>query len=116
MVRALNGINISINFKLRVAFLIILLLCTFSCLVTRAKLTKSIDYLDQVIRVNDAIVRIALETRYNLMVTSDAVRGIIINPADIAEKQRKLDADKAYYNNLAETRKLFSEASNTAGD
>ncbi|MEW6737837.1 MAG: HAMP domain-containing methyl-accepting chemotaxis protein, partial [Acidobacteriota bacterium] len=68
-------------------------------------LSESIEQLQQIIKIYDVVEKKATDLHLNIMVTSDALRGIIINPNDLNEKQRRLEADNTYSKNLEEVKK-----------
>ena len=90
----------SIRTKLTSGFAALLLLGSFAAIGVLLTLSRSIDRLEHVISFNDVIALRSVELQLDMMQMSDAMRGYFLNPSDLNERQRKVDADADYENDI----------------
>ena len=98
--------KLTIRAKLTAAFLAILVLGAAASLGMMALLSRSVERLVSVTNVEGTIELRAQEARYDMLEMSDAMRGFLLNPSDIAERRRKEAADAAFVADVAEIEKL----------
>jgi methyl-accepting chemotaxis protein len=98
--------KMTIRTKLGVGFLSVLVLGSAVSLGVLAVLSRNIEQLRRVVAVDDVIAQKGLEIRYDMINMSDAMRGYLLDPKNLAEKQRKKDADDELVADVAQILKL----------
>jgi len=96
----------TIRLKLMLSFSAILVFGSAVSLGILFMLSSSIAKLEAIVNTTDLIEVKALELRTHMITMSDAMRGFLLDNKDVAEKQRKADADEAYARTTAELTKL----------
>src|SRR3954454_5167218 len=85
--------KLTIRLKLALGFTTILLLGSAVSLGVLNVLSRSVEGLRVVITRDDEIAQRALALRYDMLEMSDAMRGFLLDPSNLAERKRKMDAD-----------------------
>jgi methyl-accepting chemotaxis protein len=99
----------TVRTKLTGALLGLLTLGSLASLGVLAILSRSIEDLKRVITVSDVIEQKALELRYDMLSMSDAMRGLLVDPTNHAEEERKKKADDEFAADMAEITRLAPE-------
>jgi methyl-accepting chemotaxis protein len=96
----------TIRTKLGLGFLGVLVLGSAVSLGVLTVLSSNVEQLKRVVTVDDVIAQKGLEIRYDMISMSDAMRGFLLDPTNLAEKQRKKDADDDLVSDVADIMKL----------
>ena len=87
--------KMTIRNKLGLGFLGVLILGSGVSIGVLTVLSRNINELKHVVQVDDVIAYKGLEIRNDMINMSDAMRGYLLDPTNVAEKKRKQDADDA---------------------
>ncbi len=98
--------SFNIRRRLVAGFFTIVLVGTVVSIAVLQLLTTSIQQLENVVTVSDAIERKGLELRYDMLVMSDAMRGYLIDPTARNEFDRKREADAEFERDVNDIQKL----------
>ena len=101
--------KLTIRTKLTLGFLSILVLGSAVSLGILFALSGSVDKLRGVVERDDLIAQKALEIRYDMLTMSDAMRGYLLDPSKVEERQRKVDADNELSRDVEEIKRLSDD-------
>jgi methyl-accepting chemotaxis protein len=104
----------TVRFKVTAGFLVVLLVGLGVSITVLTILSRSINELEKTVTVADEISRKGLKLRFDMMTMSDAMRGYLLNPKDISEKQRKTAADDEFSADVEAIKKLAPDNSNVS--
>lgn len=96
----------TVRFKVTAGFLVVLLVGLGVSITVLTILSRSIGELEKTVTVADEISRKGLKLRFDMMTMSDAIRGYLLNPKDLSEKQRKTAADEEFSADVEAIKKL----------
>src|SRR3954470_14983420 len=99
----------TVRTRLTISFLALLSIGSVASIAILSVLSRSIEELKRVVTVSDVIEHKALEMRFDMLETGDAVRGYIIDPHNQAERARKTAGDEKFEADVEAIRKLAPE-------
>ncbi|HEX2833347.1 MAG TPA: methyl-accepting chemotaxis protein [Thermoanaerobaculia bacterium] len=98
--------SFNIRRRLVAGFFTIVLVGTAVSIAVLQLLTASIHQLEEVVTVSDTIKQKGGELRFDMITMSDAMRGVLLDPASKSEAQRKKAADAEFVSDVADIKKL----------
>ncbi|HWE42661.1 MAG TPA: methyl-accepting chemotaxis protein [Gemmatimonadaceae bacterium] len=103
--------KLTIRAKLTLGFLTVLVLGSAVSVGILVALSGSVDKLRNVIEQDDLIAQKALEIRYDMMEISNAMRGYLLDPTKIEERQQKVASDAELTRDLEDIKRVSSDES-----
>ena len=99
----------TVRVRLTVGFLALLSIGSVVSVAVLTVLSRSIGELKRVVTVSDVIEHKALEMRFDMLAMSDALRGAMLDPLSVAERERKTRADQEFESDVEDIRSLAPE-------
>ena len=99
----------TVRVRLTVGFLALLSIGSVVSVAVLTVLSRSIGEIKRVVTVSDVIQHKALEMRFDMLAMSDALRGAMIDPLSVAERERKTRADQEFESDVEDIRSLAPE-------
>src|SRR3954462_11626356 len=96
----------NIRQKLRISFFSLLFTGTLLGAALVVLAVQNVRRIEQIVKVYDVLQLKSLKLRFDMILMSDGMRGYMLNPRDLSEHARKLEADRAFSRDVAEMKAL----------
>ncbi|MFL5416065.1 MAG: response regulator [Myxococcales bacterium] len=96
----------NISQKLRISFFSLLFTGTVLGAALVVLAVQNVRRIEQIVKVYDVLQLKSLKLRFDMILMSDGMRGYMLNPRDLSEHARKLEADRDFSRDVADMKAL----------